>query len=146
MVRAIEQFRWGGAATLVAGLIITGAGLVGGDPRADRLAAIFASAAFAGLASVIWRLLRRLARATTDSADDASPRQPAGRIALICCGPAILAFGAVVYPTHHTWLVGLLAAGSAAVQLAFATRVARLERRNGVQVFVRRNGRFIIAQ
>src|SRR5262245_28283497 len=85
--RAIETYRWGGAAWLVAGLLIPVAGLFGGNPRVNPLTVAIATAGVIGLACVNWSQVRRLARATVRSAIEAPPERRMGRIGLICAAP-----------------------------------------------------------
>jgi hypothetical protein len=146
MYRAVELFRWGGGAWLLAGLTLFVVGLAEGDPRADSFAAILGISILGGLASVAWGVHRRLARAAFADTAEASAGRRAWRVALICAAPAILLVGFVPYPTAYTWLVGVAAAVSAIAQLTFAVSAARLERRHDAQVLQRGSRGFVLAR
>jgi undecaprenyl pyrophosphate phosphatase UppP len=145
MFRAVETFRWGAASAVAGGLVVVGFGVTGGEPQVDRFTAILGAAGVAGLAGVARWVLRLIARATPVVAqEESSRRRRWWRAVVICASPVILVQGAALYPTRHTWLVGLIWAVSGALQLAFAVWIARIERRSGARMLVD-NRRYYLA-
>jgi hypothetical protein len=134
MFRAVEMYRWGGCVWLVGGLGESVLGLTRGDPHADSFTAGLAVFGLGGLAFVAWWLLRGLARVTAANVVEASTGRRAGRVVLICGASALLFLSGAFDPTHNTRLLGLCFAVSGVIQLSFAARVARLERRHGAHV------------
>jgi hypothetical protein len=146
MFRAIEMFRWGSVAWFVGGIAMTIVGITAGDPRATAFTAALAVFGLIGFACASWWVLRLFARATTTAEVEVRTGRRALRIVTICSGPAILLFGAVMFPSPNTWLIGLLASLSGLVQLVLAKRAGQLERVHGARLFQESGRGFVLAR
>jgi len=146
MFRAVEMFRWGAGAWLVAGCALVIAGLTEGDPRADQFAAVLGVLSLGGLACAVWWVVRRLSRVTVADVAESSIGQRVWRIAIVCAAPALLLVSGVLFTSQHTWVLGITAIAGAVSQLTFAAVAARLEHRHGARVLYDGSQRFFLVR